>query len=230
MTYNSTFFDDIQTTQRLVVSSVASAALIENQFSNFLLPPPAGVYKIGEVDACMVSGEPYFYEEDKGLFYTDKAFFQYSGKTIQPIVNINDVNSAVYDKTGRIVIPAFMMQDKAQYLSSTPTVPCRGVVLVELLIKNYLDSISNIPGKRSYGGRVERHIKQEYADDSVIDSLEVICKTLFLHIEQFVGDDLWHIYYVKRIQFDIVIEKTIDYRIHFYNTQHNTSEKTDDAS
>lgn len=229
MNSNRSFFNDIQTTEKLLLSSLANAVLIEQHFGAFLLPPPQGIYKNGEVDPCIINTEPYFFEDDKSKFYTDKTFFQFSGKSLQPISDINSVTSNVYDKLGRIIIPEFMMKDKERFLSSTPTVPYRGVILVELLIRNYIDSISNIPGKKSYAGRIERHVDPRFVDHTVIDSLEVICKSLFLQVEQFIGDDLWHIYYVKRIQFDIIIEKTIDYRIHYYNTQHNPAEKTDES-
>lgn len=230
MMNNSSNFQDIQTTERHILSSLASAVLIEQQFGSFLLPPPVGIYKQGEVDPCVTSSGAYFYEQEQGAFYTDKSFFQFNGKSIQPITDINIVQSNVFDRAGKIVIPAYMMLEKERYLSPTPTVPYRGVILVELLIRNFLDSISNIPGKKSYGGRIERHVDPRFINHDVIDTLEVICKSLFMTIEQFVGDDLWHIYYVKRIQFDIVIEKTIDYRIHYYNTQHNQAEKSDDTS
>lgn len=205
-----------------MLSSIASAVLIEQQFGEFLLPAPQGVYKNGEVDPCMLSTEPYFYDSEKGVFYTGKSFAQSTGNSLQPIVDINTVKTNVYDKSGRVVIPAYMMADKEKYLSSQPTVPYRGVILVELLIRNFIDSVSNIPGRKAYAGRIERHVDPKFVNNDTVDSLEVICKSLFMQIDQFIGDDLWHIYYVKRMQFDIIIEKTIDYRIHYYNAQHNS--------
>ena len=227
---NTSRFQDIEVTERLILSSISSASLIDQQYGRFLLPPPKGIYKVGEVNPCMFLTKTYFHEDEKGSFFTDKTFFQFSGKTILPISDIRLVKSNVYDETGKIVIPAYMMLDKERYLSSEPSVPYRGILLVELLIRNFIDFVSSIPGRRRYPGRIESHLIPEFINNSVVDSLEVICQSLFLQIEQFIGNDRWHIYYIKRVQFDIIIEKTIDYRIHYYNVQHSQENTDADSS
>lgn len=220
-------FDDLQTTKLLILNALPNAMLIEQQFGQFLTPPPQGVYKIGEVDPCIHSGHSYFFKKKQGTFYSQKGGFVNNPESqiedFEQITDINAVNSTVYDRTGKVVIPEHMMQQKDKYLSSKPTVPYRSILIVELLINKNIHDFSDIPNNRyqRFSNRIEQHIDPRYVNEESVDTLQSICKTLFMRLNEFINNDTWHMYFVKRQQFDIFIEKTIDYRIHEYNRLHN---------
>jgi hypothetical protein len=220
-------FDDLQPTKILILNALPNAVLIEQQFGQFLIPPPHGVYKIGEVDPCMHSGQSYYYKKKEGTYYSQRGGFvnnpQSQIEDFQLITDINKVNSAVYDRSGKLVIPEHMMQQKEKYLTSTPTVPHRGVLIVELLINKNIHEFSDIPTNRyrRFNSKIEQHIDPRFVNEESVDTVQSICKTLFMRLNEFINGDTWHMYFVKRQQFDIYVEKTIDYRIHEYNKLHS---------
>lgn len=207
-------FDLVKPSDTLYLTVMSYAVLIEQQFGELLYPPPPGIYKLGETEPCIISTKRY---------YSEKVLPNKSRVT-QPITDFDAITDHVVNENGQLVIPAYMMKDKPRYLSTVPTVPLRGLILVELFIKNYLDSICPYRKYNNFADKINNHILpgNEYLFDD--GHLETTCQSLFRQIDSFIGKDDWHIYFVKRLHTDIIVEKTIDYRVHCWNEQNEQAQ------
>lgn len=194
----------LRTSQVLVLPIFSTAALLEQQFGDFFQPPTEGIYKVGETQPCMFVNR---------LYHSEKLLP--GGSSIKsPITNFDKTFSHVVDNDGNLIIPEYMMKDKKRFLSTYPTVPARGIMLVEMLVCSHIESMC-IHTKHF-------HFKQKI-DQQLLDSglylhydghLGKVCSSLFNQIDYFMENDLWHIYFTKRIQQDLYVEKTIDFRIY----------------
>ena len=206
--------DPLRVTQTFYLPIFNYASMLERQFGEFLLPPRVGIYKIGEIYPCI---------EPNKLYYSQK-LNRNQTYTTTPITDINTVTDTVTDEIGNVIIPLNMMKNKTQYLRNEPNVPVRGLIIIELLIKKYLESIAPWVKHSMQHGRIVSNIKPEHHAVYTDGHLEKTCESLFLQVSDFVGNDTWHIYFVKFVGIDLVIEKTIDYRVHDWTTRMNNKE------
>lgn len=138
------------------------AWVIENKFSDYLLPPPKGIYSIAHLEPVMVDGGIYFIRQ-----------LQADGSTVvRQIHDLTDVKgSAVFTIKGsvkdylnkqkvefgslmkfandgyneRVVIPKMFVEAKDRYLSTTPFMPYRGVEIIKGLINEQLNMTAKYP-------------------------------------------------------------------------------------
>lgn len=179
------------------------AGLIEKQYGHLLRPFQEGIYTVGSFQPLMLSSKQYFlHNVENGIV-----------KKV-PIVDISKVNEAIYDQDGKIVVSAYVMQNKESLCSNTPMLPTRGANIILNLIKYEIAVKSR--WERSQGYRMAlnnsfTHDSGEVLDELMLDSF---CESLVDQVNSFIGKDNWSIYFTRLVGVDICIEKTTDYRIH----------------
>lgn len=207
--------DLLKPTEIMILSIYNQAVMIESQFGEMLEPAKKGIYRIGEVRPCIDLTKTY---------YTQKTVVE-MGITVSRATQITDFNSVkdtVIDENGNIIIHSGIMANKNRYLSNTPTVPSRGILIIEFLVNIFIDSFSN-RGKysASHKNKILSMVKPEYRSIVEDGVLENLCESLFVQISNFIKNDVKHIYFVKLTGIDLLIEKTIDFRIYEWELQHN---------
>lgn len=196
--------DLLQTTFSTTLNVIATAVLIEQQFGEFLVPAAEGIYKVGDAEPSIIPGR---------IYYSEKVLSNKSRVTL-PITNFEACKDHVVDDKGNLVIAAYMMQNKARYLTQQPAPPTRGVLLVEQLLRNFIESQCRHTRRNHYVHKIENQIMPEHSYIYHEGHLEACCRSLLDQVSSFMNGDDWHIYFVKRVNLDIRLEKTIDFRIY----------------
>ena len=209
--------DHLRTTQTFFLPVFNYAVLIEREYGDFIVPAPEGIYRVGDIHPCIHSNKRYYSQK---LTKTN----QYISA---PVTDINLVNDTIIDETGNVILPAYVMKNKEQYLRNEPTVPARGLLIVELLIKKYIESVSPWVKYSMYNSKIASYFKPEGVELFYNGHIEALCESLFAQVCEFIGNDVWHVYFVKFMGLDLMIEKTTDWRILEYYRMTNEQKETE---
>ena len=207
--------DLLKVTQNFFLPIYSHAVMIENQYGDFLKPPEQGIYKAGELFPSIISTKHYFSQR------IDK----FNRPVLTPITNFNKVTDAVVDEAGNLIFPFTVMKNKEKYLTNHPTVPSRGLLLIKLMIEKHIESICRWNRYSTFNNKILAHFTNEGYEIYNEGHIDKICESLFMQLNNFIGLDEWHIYFVKFIGLDILIEKTIDYRVYEWTREHGDSFK-----
>ena len=195
-----------RTTASLHLDIRSLAQQLERQYADFFVPAAEGIYVSDDINPVITPGRVY---------YTRGATGEYVRVT-----DLTHVQDAVYDQDGRVIISAYRMKNKEGHVSNRPILPGRGINIILGVIDHVLESIAPYVRISSAHLRVRRLILPEHQylwDDG---TLEMCCHPVISEVHRFIGDDVWHRYYVRLRFNDIYLEKTIDYRIHCWEQEH----------
>lgn len=195
--------DNLKVSQTFFLPIFNYALLIERQYGDFIIPPPPGIYRVGDVEPVIVNTKRYYSQK----------ITKNNHCVSTPITDFNSVTDTVIDEIGNVILPSFVMKNKEHYLRNEPTVPSKGLMIVELLVKKYIESISPWCKHSMYNNRLLNHFKPEASDIFNDGQIENLCESLFTQVSNFIENDIWHVYFVKFMGLDLVIEKTQDWRI-----------------
>lgn len=194
--------DLLDPTAILILSVYDYVGEIERKVGAHYKQLPPGVYMKGQLLPVLRSGQAYFTESG------------YSSQ--KPVTALDGVKEAIVDSNGVVVIPRFMMQQQKQYLQSSPTLPFQTALLLEAYARYHIALCSPhvTPGGMSgYARSVHNLFDSSFykmIDEGYLDTaMQPFVNTL----NRFMGPDVWHIYFIKLTNSDLVIEKTTDYRI-----------------
>ena len=193
------YFDNLRATQVLFLSIIQSAYFIKDTYGDRLIEPVQGIYTPNSLDPVITPN---------GHFYTRDEY-----QRLQEIKDIDEVTTDVINIDGVTVIPAYMMQNKERYLFPTPTIPATEIQLIKCLISRKIGQINPWVKRGMDDRRVLQFIKPGHEDIFINDQLDQSLGVLYDQVTHFIGQDEWYIYFVKLRGVDLVIEKTIDYRV-----------------
>lgn len=192
------------------------ASMLNSKYSSQFVAPRKGIYITGEVDPCMVDGVQY-YEVIKN---------SNTAVSYVPLVDIEKTTNAIASADGRIVIPLFVMKNKAQWLTNEPTVPAVAVKYV------YHTLMNEIMKKRKYNNIRDHENKANEllvsgAEDLTVDSDDVmrILRNELNLIDQLIRDKSWHMFFSKLVGTQMHIEQGSDWRVLEY---YRITQKEDD--
>jgi hypothetical protein len=134
-----------------------------------------------------------------------------------PITSTDDINGEIFDRSNTLI-----MRD-GKFLTSTPTVPIRGIKIIsayiDMLLTKYSAWATN--NNISVNDIWKEFIKQEYEyTPEVFELIEDLLYDLRSEVRSFIGNDKWIMFFQKSFRNDIIIERTIDYRIYHYCQEH----------
>lgn len=203
----------LPTNASLLLSLNDISNYVEKKYNNCLAFPSPGIYKHGDIFPTLINGHQYFVLNDKDKTYTKKV--------LEDINKLID-GDYVVDHKGNILLTVRDIQNKYTYLSDSPTVPTVGFDVIKLLIEYYITNKNTYTNEsrnikhsliRKISARDKESIFEELLSDQYI-------KTLFNNIDQFIGRDIYHVYFLKRVSIsDLLIEKTIDWRAYQWELQ-----------
>jgi hypothetical protein len=207
------------------------ADAIENVCGELLLPPPAGIYHALRLDPVIVPGKQYFVHDDKGM----------------PVLldDINDIESDVFDGAGNCVITARDMKNKKVFLSATPLLPYRGLLIVKDMVDYHLNHFS---AYRKANGKtlfdcVRKHLSlvdnpvplhheenetqrekrvdlQVQRDETVMNLIEACFRPVGTELTLFLGEKRWNIFFARVIGATLRVERCMDWRAWEWEQKH----------
>lgn len=181
----------LKATKTGIISVENEADMLETRFEDKLKPVIKGFYKFGDM-------YPLGPKEVNELINESK----------KALTALRDINSG----SGIEVI-----NNRSKILFEYPTVPSRGLKLIELCICDEINKLNPFKVDRSIAATMERM----FLPNAVIDlqDIAVCCSPIIADVLEFVGDDVWHIYNVSFNRTDLIIERTVDYRIYDWHLQ-----------
>ncbi len=200
---------NIPVTATVLIDTIPAASAIESLLGpNVLRPPTPGIYASRSATPFLKAGEYYYKIDD------------INGNT--PIKGIEDVHGDIFNQKGDLVHIA----KKKMELSMHPTVPAQGMKIVYAYVDMLVTLATHEWTKEtlSLSDTFDQFIEPKiHADDkfkiyqTMIDQMKDI-KHIVL---DFIGSNGWIMHLMRFKGTDIVIEKTIDYRIYQWSVEHN---------
>lgn len=187
-----------------------------DKYNHTFIDPDPGIYLVGS-DIPLLKHNQAYYSESSYLTQT-------------PISSLDDVEEPILNQDGEIIIPKYIMLRKDKMLSSTPFLPVRAFQIVYALVQHVIDQVLPYTPAKDYQKDILQYVKPEFHHLVTEGYFESILYKLINDIYMFIGSDNWNIYYIKSQRSDLIIEKSIDYRVYDWTLQQEQQalEDTDD--
>lgn len=195
--------NNFQVTKQLFLDAAPVAEAIEAQLGAYLLPPEQGIY-------LPTSGQPVM--RPHNFYYQLKRTSANAAPQKVAVTAIEEIASDVYDAEDVVVVPAKL----AKYVKLEPALPARGLAVLSTAVDWTLTGAAAWSKRDSapLTAFLADHLKDEHRkDDVVLQRLSDLTLDLRYDTRQFVGQDLWVIHIHSQRGRDIVVEKTVDFRI-----------------
>ncbi len=213
---------EIVVTGAIVIDALPFATGIQRLLDRWLVDPEKGVYIKGFLKPILKHGGQY-YQDVLG----PRGDLQRT-----PVMEVQSItpNIPVVDSEGAQVMPAMSEQFRNLMLAPNPTVPVVGFQVVCDLVQNVLNQCNRwdlSAGSERNSDILRKHVKEEFLDllyegddvnNYLLGDFEHIVAELIYAVRKFVGADRWIMHNYRLRGRDIIVEKTIDYRIwHFHH-------------
>jgi hypothetical protein len=189
----------------LVIDPLPTAFIIETILGDYLIPPPEGIYTLGQAVPVMRPERSYYQQR------TDA----HGGQQRPAVACIEDIQrgAPVIDDEGEIAVTI----SQIPFLSPVTPYPVRAIEVIERTLREVL---------RHYGDPDERcHntdpcalyldlVRPEWRHDlEVVDQVLLLVSDLRNRVKEFAGHDRWIIHFLRRQRTTMIIEQSIDWRI-----------------
>lgn len=171
---------------------------LQDRYADYFIPPEPGIYLMNGLTPLLKSGH-YFSES--------------SYKRLQPIHSLDNLQEAVLDDNGTVLIPRYVMRHKAQFLSAIPKVPVRAIQTAYLLIQIHLCQQTCHEWHRVPTQAITQYIQPQYRHLVLYEDIEDICHSLIRLLDDFINGRRWHIYFTTLHHTDVIVERAEDFRI-----------------
>lgn len=207
-------------TKQLFLDALPPAAAIETHLSEYLTAPPPGMYLAGHTEPTLLVSERYhqLYAEQPGDLRLKR-------EELKDIANLDlsTVKGDIYDTQDRLVLRRSLVKE----LLTVPTVPVRGLAAVATAV-DWAITYSSAWAKRpaqSIQEALAKHVQAQYAQtEDLLDQLAEFLRETRQQVVEFIGDDKWVVHFHSTRGAEIVVEKTIDFRILDWERRINSGE------
>ena len=182
----------LQPTALMILSLKDNMFMLDELLRGKTYPEENGVYLLNQITPILREGVKYFTYEglNSGIHIKEEEFAK--------------LNEDIYNESGNIIINKEVMKRKDFLLRNKPTVRARVIKIAELLVNEYMNQTSHIFSRRyNVADEIFKHLLPEYQDLYSGGMLAETLDQLFLQISEFIGNDTWHIYFIKLIGSDI---------------------------
>lgn len=204
---------DTTAQQILLLDPTEYAEIIEQRYNSHLKPYVSGYYLPGIEHPVMVAGKYYTYIGPNNTTFP-----------VSAVTDLSTIASAIYDQYGEVAVE----RHKVKQLTTVPHAPYRGINLIRDLVENCVDRLSVWRQyakcgavTRDMGDVLHDHLDPEFVKTTHPGDLDVLAEQingllidLRSSVVDFASKDKWVIHIVRTWRTDIVVEKTVDYRIH----------------
>ena len=168
-------------------------------YGEYILPPEQHLYHQKRMTPILLNGQQY-YNADRCPITID---------------DIIDQPTNVFNRKGILVLSKDYLERNHKLISTRPTFPIRELEIIEALIIEYMDN-------KSYSFKIAKHLT--YAGAIAVKE-ETILLQQSIHdiveaIDEFIGDDIHHIYQTTFQGTMLILGKFIDYRIYLWAKNH----------
>lgn len=173
----------------------------EDPCLNALVEPEQGLYLVGQLDPFISIKNKLFFKSnlEKQILIPNEIL-----NAKEPIVNeFNEVKITPSD-----------IFTKRNYISTSPSIPSVGIKLTCSIATRHLNELCVYTKSNIGSARLDELVKPEYQYLIHTYKYEKELSRLLDKINEFVSSDIWHIYFYKIVGTNLVIEKTVDFRIY----------------
>lgn len=202
-------YDESKLQKRLNLDLLPMGNLIEAQFRDVLKPAPAGIYRADRVEPVIQPDQTYYVRDNDGI--------------MQAIAVFDEIKTSIYDKNGKVVIPALFMKKKEKLLSNKPILPYRGILIAEQIIIRCIDNFVMWRGRKyNRYDRIEKHFADNLSEEmEFFDAIDSIDFGGVTALNDWLGTDSWNTYLCSRKNSSIVVDQYGDYRIEDWTRRFN---------
>jgi hypothetical protein len=196
---------------KVIIDTLQHSNHLEFMFGDYLLPAPKGIYLKGAARPFLDIGSPH-YVKAQGP----------DGEQFFPVERVKDITGPVFDSKGNIVLHT----KPNTHLADQPTVPVIAIsvvhMLCDLLVSNHL--ITNKKSPISFEEQMNKYLLPMHVGNTVlIDDIYASLYELRLSVTAALGTDPWIVHFIKIRGVDLIIEKSLDYRILSWENEHGTA-------
>lgn len=205
-------------TKQLFLDALPAASAIETHLGEYMPGAVPGMFLPGHMTPVLRPHESYYQILPSDSLKTIK-------ESLPPLESLNpaDIQGDVYDSGDQLVLKKRL----ASTLIRQSTLPMRGIAAVSSAVDWMITDCSawaKRPGL-TLQEALARHLKQEHASNlALLNQFSDFLLDIRTDVRQFVGDDVWVVHFHHQRGFDIVLEKTIDFRILDWERRTQTGE------
>lgn len=188
--------------ETLILPTIAQASMLESSFYGILKPYREGLYLHGELNPVLVPDQQYFTVQGFGR----------SAKFV-PIADLTQVDSDIYNASGNKILSADIVKNSNKFLTHTPTIPARGVILLKAIVDYRISEYSQWMATGSYERAIFNCFQDELHETLDVDTICYMVQYTVIQLQQFMDQDNWNHYFTNIKGFDIIVEKCEDYRV-----------------
>ena len=185
-------------TSSLLLSVLNIANIIEACYGQYLIHPQEGYYLPHSLEP--IPTELYIVNKTK------TALIPYTG-------DIRKLTCSIYDKYSNIIANDSIMKEQEKYLFSTPKLPVQGLKMVKALVENRVECFLPWVKYQTSQRYIYNLLKSSDVDIFENGSLDRLMESIYQMLDDFIKRDIWFIYFIKYIGLDLIVEKTIDFRV-----------------
>lgn len=203
----------IPVTKILLYSPTELGLFLEMSCAQWLMPNAAGLWLPGKATPAIIPGHLYHCRESNG----ELRFIEVSPEAIR------QAKGDIYNADGELVLP----QGVCDRVQGEPSMPVVGIRLVHAAIDKTLDDNSAWTRKTRKDIVTlwdEMLLPQFRGNPDVAEAIYSYTFDLRQMVLDFIGGETWVMHFKKMRGADIVLEKTIDYRIFDWSRRHESGE------
>lgn len=203
---------NLPTTKRVILNTRSLAEQIEDSARPYLASYPAGFYDPTSRRPVLSFGETYYIQGAHGF-------------TKVNISKPEDIVSNIYDINGRKLV-SFEIR---KFITPLPQFPIHGAAMIEELAQCVINEMCVYNGKAP-AAKVEDLWNDFLSsgatapDVNLKSSIHELLAETSRQVREFIGDDRWVIHFCSTLSGDLLIEKSIDWRIWDWEKRMSTGE------
>jgi hypothetical protein len=191
--------DLLETTSVLFLNILDQAYKLDEDFYKYLVYPELAVYYKNSIEPVLKPGKKYY--TAIGL------------ETDECLTDLSGVKENVYDEFGNLVIAKYIMSNQKKWLTNRPKLPIAAMKVIQLGIESYIADTTNF-NDVYLGYRLSEVLNEEGIKAYENNEFDRYISVFYNAIEEFIAADRYHIYFCELRSSDMMLRKTIDYRIY----------------
>lgn len=203
----------------IIINLLEHIGVIPEPYSSkYLEPYTKGLYLRGNISPLLLEGNTYYKD-----FKVNKDG-KINAVKFESLAEILLCNNDVYDSRGEVIVTARDLFCNKKFIDTKPNIPVQLIKVGIAVVLEYLNSLNKYTNVNSINYNLNRLVKSQHRDLIVKEYYQTEFNVLLDIISDFVGKDSWHIYFYKVVGTNLVISKTIDFRIYDWYRMKNESQ------